>query len=532
MVQMEYIKGTSRFQSRIVCLDDMVDKKARVRIIDRFVDSVDLAEMGFGNTAPKQKGRHPYSPALMVKLYMFGYEKGVRSSRKLEAMCHTDVEAMWLTEDLAPDFKTIANFRCDNIAPFVALFARFASFLDSMGLYGKKTVAIDGTKIKASNSKKRHFTAKKLDGLIEYNEAKAKEYLGRMDDVDGIDDRAGTDVKGTDDETSLKEKAKRHIRRAEHYRAMRKDLVASGANSVATTDADAHLMGVSNFGQDMAYNIQAAVDGKGHLVCEFGVSESPTDYDQLSVMAQKAKEALGTDDTVYLADKGYWSSPELIKCEEAHLDVIVAPQKPAHRKEADARFGPEHFEYDLDTDSYLCPNKRRLTSRSKKTTKNRSYHNAKACRSCEYKDVCVPKGSSKKVLRRHVGSDALDKARARYAVDATLYKKRQQIIEHVFGTIKKTMHGDYLLLRSKPKVKAEMALMFCGYNLKRLCSLLGFDDIMVGINEYALKNGCRSLHDAVCAAKSLLVCVICVLSGLSGPPKPAVRHCRTVRSAR
>ena len=519
---MGHIEGADRYQPRIVCLDDMVAKESRVRIIDRFVEITDLEALGFSNTTPAHLGRDSYSPATMVKLYIFGYEKGVRSSRKLEALCTTDIEAMWLLGELKPDFKTIADFRKDNIEAFVALFGEFCRFLDELGLYGKKVVAIDGTKVKASNSKKRHHSRKKLKGLIDYNRKKIEEYFSELESAD--------EAELTEDVAS---KVAVHQKRIEDYEQLLDELEQSGEDSISLTDPDARMMQTGGFGIGMAYNVQAAVDEENHLVSAFSVSTNSTDYGQLSAMAQKTEEEWGQKEqrgkdadsdenrkekthTTFLADKGYYDGDDLARCEELEIDAVVACQDRIARKDRDEGFHAESFIYDKSTDSYTCPANEVLVLHSKPTSKIRKYHNAKACRRCEHKDACVAKNSNKRVMTRRPNSDALDRARDKYAKNSALYKMRQQIIEHVFGTIKRTMDSGYLLLRTRRKAEAEMALIFAGYNLKRACSILGFDEIMSALDGFAQKSARKLLPSSAILLKQLSTATFRAIIGKLG----------------
>jgi len=480
---MGYIEGADRYQPRIMCLNDMVAKDARVRIIDRFVEVTDLATLGFSNTTPAHLGRASYSPECMVKLYMFGYEKGVRSSRKLEALCNTDIEVMWLLGELKPDFKTIADFRKDNIEAFVTLFGEFCRFLDEIGLFGKKVVAIDGTKVKASSSRKKHYSKKKLKKLIDYNREKIEEYFSELEETD--------EAELTEEVAA---KVALHNKRMKDYEEMLDELERTGEDAISLTDQDARMMSMGNMGVGMAYNVQTAVDGKNHLVSEFSVITDAADQGQLADIAKKTLDTRGKPEdndegevsTVFLADKGYYDGKDLARCEEFGIDAVVACQDKPTYKSRGEEFQVEHFAYDKGTDSYLCPQGAELTCRSKPTTKVRNYHNAKACRSCEHRDFCVPKNSNKRVLRRWPHNDALDRAQDKYAKQSELYKLRQQIVEHVFGTIKRTMDSGYLLLRTRRKAEGEMALVFTGYNLKRAHAILGFDKIMETLDTLAL----------------------------------------------
>ena len=518
---MGYMEGSSRYQSRIMCLDDMVAEDARVRIIDRFVSTTDLKALGFTNCAPSHRGRPPYSPDCMVKLYMFGYEKGVRSSRKLEELCMTNIEAMWLLDELAPDFKTIADFRKDNIQAFVALFGEFASFLDALGLYGKKLVAIDGTKVRASSSKKKHFSKKKLAELIDYNKKKAAEYLEALDSADGAEKTEGMDDTGDTADTGgtgLLARAQGHVVRAEQYTELLDELEASGEDAISLTGPDAHMMRTEGFGVGMAYNIQAAVDGENHLVSAFSVHTNAADQGQLFALAQKTIDERGVpkdpeEHTTFLSDGGYYDGDDLRKCEEAELDVVVACPAERNHKSRGEGFQTERFAYGKDTDSYTCPKGEVLTCHSKPTTKDKKYHNAKACRDCGHKEQCVPENSNKRILVRRPNSGVLDRAQAKYAANRELYRLRQQIVEHVFGTTKRTMGSWYLLLRTKEKVEAEMALILTGYNLKRAHAVCGFDKIMDALDRRLVQKATMLPHALFLACRWAIMAVMEAIMG-------------------
>jgi transposase len=480
---MGYIKGSNRHQLKVACLDDMVDDDSMARIIDAFVDSVDLGALGFTKAVPAQRGRSPYAPACMAKLYLLGYERGVRSSRKLERACHTDLEFMWLIEGLKPDFKTIADFRRDNKDAFRALFEELSSFFTMMGLFGKKVCAIDGTKIKASNSKKAYVTKSKLEKAAAHHEMLGEEYLRLLDRADG-----------TPDVEEALDKAQAHTVAAEEKRAHVQAMEDAQMPSFAMTDPDCAMMASNNGGLELAYNVQASVDAKAHLVAAFSVTSEPTDHGQLSKMATATREAMGQDEILALADKGYCGGKDLALCEKMGLDFIVACQDPPSYAGKDAAFASQHFVYDANSDTYLCPGEHMLSCHSKKTSQNRIYHADKACATCQHKDACVPKGSLRRTIRRRPFSDVLDRARKKYDDGRGLYKLRQEIVEHVFGTVKCAMGCGYLLLRGLKGAECEMALAFSGYNLKRAVRVLGNGMLMEGIAAWARLAACSPQH--------------------------------------
>jgi transposase len=320
-ISMAHIPEGDRMQSRIMCLDDMVAKEAMVRVIDRFISVVDLVALGFENTTPSTRGRNSYSPKTLAKLYVFCYLEGIRSSRRIEKACQANIEVMWLTGDLRPDFKTIADFRRDNIDALTALFYEFSSFLDSVGLYGKKTVAIDGTKIRASNSKRRNISKKSLKRRIEHHEAKVAQFLQEMEKEDDLDTLE-----------ELADKAKEAQRRADEAEAFLDDMDEADIAEVSLTDPDARCMGKGRQGMQVAYNIQAAVDAKHHLFAGFAITNRPDDHGQLSNMALFVQETMRKRGITFLADKGYWGARDLNECKEADIACIVSPQKKSGAK--------------------------------------------------------------------------------------------------------------------------------------------------------------------------------------------------------
>ena len=469
-VPMSHIPEGDRMQSRIMCLDDMVAKDSMVRIIDRFIDITDLEALGFQNTTPNIRGRSSYSPKTLAKLYMFCYTEGIRSSRKIEKACLTNIEVMWLTGDLRPDFKTIADFRRDNSASLAELFYEFASFADSAGLYGKKLVAIDGTKIRASNVKKRNVSKKSLKRRVEHHDKKVADYLARMDEEDDIEAREELAVKACD---------------AQRKRDDAQDLLGymerRGVEKVSLTDGDARSMGKGRQGMHVAYNVQTAVDAQNHLFTAFDVTNRPDDHGQLARMAALSQETMRKSGATYLADKGYWGSDDLEACRAWNIDCIVAPQAGRIK----GRFALENFSYDAESDSYTCPEGAVLFCKSKPDTKQKVYSSKQACLACAAVGACKTKGLSYRKVTRRPNSEILEQAQAHYHANAELYKQRQQIVEHPFGTIKRTMNGDHFLLRGLEKVKCETALLLTGYNLKRSLNALGFDTMMAKLDEYA-----------------------------------------------
>ena len=468
---MGYTTGKSRYQMKILCFDDYVAKDSTARIIDEFINGLDMEVLGFKYAVPKHLGRNPYDPACLAKLLVYGYEHSVRSSRKLEALTHKDIEAIWLMDELMPDFKTIANFRRDNLVPLERLLEEYNAFAEFGGLFGKERVAIDGTKIKASNNKKNNYSKNKLISNIEHSNQRIKEYMSLLEETDDMDDAC-----------EAAEKIEKYGERIEKAQKQLDRLEETGENEISTVDPDARLMGNNHSGVDVGYNVQAAVDGKAHLVAAFDITQNPTDHGQLSNMTEKTQEILRKKGITVLADKGYYGGDDIEEAEKLGAKLVVARQlKPGEK--GGSRFSLNKFVYDKEKDEYICPEGEVLLAHSKSTTKDRTFFNKDACKACPARGECLNKEKFRRIVRGPK-NDALDRADKRYAENKEEYKYRQQIVEHVFGTVKRTMNGGYFLLRTKKKVRAEAALLFLGYNIKLTKGFLGFERTMELLSEW------------------------------------------------
>ena len=492
---MRFAEGTSRYQTRMSCLDDDVGPDSTARLIDRFIDGLDMEGMGFKNAVPKELGRKPINPASMAKLIVYGYEESVRSSRKLERLTNINVEVMWLMEGLKPDFKTIADFRKDNTGPLKDLLSEYNSFADYCGMFGKDLSAIDGMKVRAGNNRKNNYNKKKLERNIEYNERRIREYMSLLEESDDMDEACALEKKIDNCEKRI-EKANGHIAALEE----------SGNSEISTVDPDARLMSGNNFGMDMAYNVQASVDGKAHLVSAFDVTQNPTDHGQLSNMTQKTQEALRKKELMVLGDKGYYCGDDIEKTELLGAIPVVARQLKPGEKDG-GRYSLDKFVYDNDKDEYICPEGKRLQAHSKPETIDRKFFNKEACRDCPARGECLNDDDEYRRIVRRPQNDALDRADERFLEHKHIYKLRQQIVEHVFGTVKRTMNGGYFLLRGIENVKAEASLLFLGYNIKRTKNYLGFTKMMEMLDEWHafLRERCSSFCLLSRLAESIIV---------------------------
>ena len=362
---MGYVEGPSRDQVMILALDELVDPGSMARVIDRFISICDLKKLGFTHTEPFLLGRPSYHPAAMAKLYLYGYENGIRSSRKLEIETHRNVEVMWLMNGLKPDHKTIAEFRRQNIRPMQKLFHEFVKLCSSWDLIGGKTVVVDGTKIKASNNKKMNFSRKKLDARLSHIDKQISEYLTEMDKAD----RQTTEEVSV---TTMPENLHKLLERKELYENYKAQLDANGANELSIVDPDARLMGNNRGGVDMAYNVHA-VDGKNDLIIEYDVSLNPSDQNQLGNMVKKVQKRMKLKRFTVLADKGYYNASDLLRVKRYKVKAIVPRQKLANPKGQPERFHTEKFIYYPETDRYICPEGNFLYPHSKITASRRNF---------------------------------------------------------------------------------------------------------------------------------------------------------------
>jgi len=465
------MEGTSRKQCAYWSLEDMVAEKSMVRVIDRFIDSCDLEQLGFTRTKPAETGRPGYPPEPLAKLYVYGYENTIRSSRKLEKECNRNLEAMWLMGGLTPDHTVISEFRRLNLRPLQKLFREFVKLCRSWDLVGGKVFAVDGAKIKASNNKKNNFSKKKLTNRLARLEVSIDEYLSKLDEEDRLEYSQGEAPEGLIE----------LVERKELYQFYMDYLDETGETEVSVVDPDARLMGNNRGGVDMAYNVQSVVDGDHHIVVDYDVSMNPSDQGQLGNMSKRLIRQ-GYRRFTLLADKGYYNGKCLQKGKKYKIKTVVSRQAPSHPKGQPKAFHIDKFHYDRDTDTYKCPLGATLHPHSKKTAKRRNYYNKTACGKCPLSDNCAPDKKGYRTVYRGEYSDICDKADQVFRDNLNQYRLRQQIVEHPFGTVKRTMDGGYFLLRRRRKVRTEVALLFLGYNLKRAYNVLGFNEIMARLD--------------------------------------------------
>jgi transposase len=474
---LSFIKGTPRFDVLLFpeAIDDYVSVDNPVRFIEAFVERLELAQLGFIRSAPAHTGRPAYDPADLLKLYIYGYINRTRSSRLLERDCSRNLELLWLMRKLRPDFKTIADFRKDNAEPIKKVCREFTLLCKRLDLFGSEFVAIDGSKFKAQNSKRRNFTREKLDKSIKEIDAKIQGYLDELDEADEQE----AEVK-TPTAEQLKEKIEQLRNRRDKYKQIETQLKESGESQISLTDPDSRSMKVGQ-GSDVCYNVQTVVDDKHKLIVEMEVTNDPTDHGQLSKMASRAKQTLGVSELEVVADKGYYDGAEVKKCEQAGITVYVAKQQTSANKKL-GLYTKEDFRYDAQKDCYECPAGKLLSYRCNSYELGREirYYSTNECRTCEIKQRCT---RNKRVRRisRWVDEEILERMSQRVRANPEKMKKRKELAEHPFGTMKRGMNSGYYLMRGIKKVGAEMSLTVLGYNIKRVINILGVEKMIEAV---------------------------------------------------
>jgi transposase len=474
-----FVEGEDRRQATLLpdTLEDFVAADNPVRVIDVFIDELDLKALGFAGVVPEVTGRPAYHPATLLKIYLYGYLNRIQSSRRLERETQRNIELMWLTGRLMPDFKTIADFRRDNGPAIRAACAQFIVLCRQFDLFTRAVVAIDGSKFKAVNNRDRNFTVAKVAKRIEQVEASMARYLAAMDRAD----RQDGDV--AEAKTArLKEKIEGLRRQMQSLKAMGRQVEAAPDKQVSLTDPDARSMATSGKGTGIVgYNVQIAVDAEHHLIVAHEVTNVGSDRAQLASMARKAREATGCEEVTVVADRGYYTGEEVLACEGSG----VLPCVPKTLTSGNAKrglFTGQDFIYDAENDRYTCPAGQYLTKgkvRSDRRDNIDHYRNLTACPTCALKPRCTL--DKIKRVKRWEHEGVLDKMQARLDRMPDAMTIRRQTVEHPFGTLKAWMGSTHFLTRTLEKVKTEMSLQVLAYNMKRMINIFGVGPLMKAI---------------------------------------------------
>lgn len=482
---MKQIDQMNRDQIQMTSLNMMVDENSLVRVLDHFIRWATEHQLGF-KQSNRITGRPSFPTKTLLGIYMYGYLHKIRSSRGLEKACKVNVELMWLVKGQKPCYKTIANFRKDNQKGFRNLFKLYRDFCIRLGLYGKEVVAIDGSKFRAQNSMKNNFNNKKIDRQIAYIESKEQEYLNTLD----IEDKNKVLCQPSS-EDRLSELAERK----QKYLNLKTQLENSDETQISTTDPDARALPLKMNIVEVAYNLQSAVDDKHNLIVDYKITNR-NDARALAPMALSAKEALGLtkeDGFTVLADKGYHTGEQMQACHDNNIDTIVAiPRRPKQTdKSKPVHLRKENFAHNDEEQSYTCPNGETLTKQATYQRKDRTGRMAQKfdrysikysiCKECEYFNQCVSKGNQSRGQGRYIDryhtDPAVKRNKEHVNSNKALYKRRQAIVEHPFGTIKRQWGFSYTVMKTLPKVKTEFSIIMLCYNIRRTMSILGVEGL-------------------------------------------------------
>jgi transposase len=475
-----FVEGEDRRQPLLLpsCLDDYIAADNAARVVEVFVDELELGSLGFAGVEPAFTGRPAYHPATMLKLYIYGYLNRVQSSRRLEREAQRNVELMWLTGKLAPDHKTIANFRKDNGAAIQAACSQFVLLCRELGLFSQAVAAIDSSRFRAANNSDRNFTPTKLKRRIEQVEASIAGYLRDLDIADLHE--------GNADEvriTKLKDKIDHLRARMRRLKEMELAVAASPDHQVSLTDPDARAMATSANGSGIiGYNVQSAVDAEHHLIVAHEVTTTGSDRQQLAKMSRMTQAAMGVTELEVLADRGYFSGEEILACEALGVTPYV-PKPLTSGAKADGRFGKQDFTYLADQNAYRCPSGALLPHHMTTVEKGQVLHrywDRASCQTCALKPQCTPSIERRVTRWEHEAVIEAMQRRMDLAPESPM-KLRRRTVEHPFGTIKAWMGATHFQMRRLKNVRTEISLHILAYNLKRVTQILGVQPLITAM---------------------------------------------------
>jgi transposase len=470
-----FMQGEVRTQGILLPerLDDYVAEANPVRVVDVFVDELDLGKLSFQGVDPAATGRPSYHPATLLKIYIYGYLNRIQSSRRLERETQRNLELMWLTGRLTPDFKTIANFRRDNGQAIRRVCRQFVVLCRELDLFAEAIVAIDGSKFKAVNNRDRNFTSAKVQRRMKQIEESIDRYLAALDTADREEPSvAQAKTARLHDKISMLKEQMRQLKEIEVQR------IAAPDQQISLTDPDARSMATSGRGSGMVgYNVQTAVDAKHHLIVAHEVTNVGHDRNALATMAKLASVTVGEKDLTVVADRGYFKGEEILACEQAGITAFVAKPQTSGSK-AEGRFGKQDFVYIAQDDQYRCPAGQRLIKHMTTVEDGMTLHCywCSVCPACSMKAQCTT-GKERRV-KRWEHEATLEAMQARLDRDPDKMRVRRQTVEHPFGTIKSWMGSTHFLTKTLDRVSTEMSLHVLAYNLKRVMQMLGVGPLL------------------------------------------------------
>lgn len=499
---MKFIQGQDRTQIHIfpVSLDASIDPDNDVRTIDLFVDSLRLKDLGF-RVDFQENGRPAYHPSDLIKLYLYGYLNKVRSSRDLEKECKRNIEVMWLLNSLQPDHNTISNFRRDNPRAIKKVFRATVQMAKHFKLIGGRLLAGDSTKFRAQNSKKNNFNQRKVQRHTAYIDNKLDEYNKKLSEADG------------DEKQEIEENIDKQNKRKNEYKQIEKQLKETGETQVSTSDPESRQMMVRNQISEVAYNVQTTVDAKHNIPIDYKVTNT-NDSRAMGNMLQRAKSIMGDNNFTALYDKGYHTGSEFDIAEKLGIEVMVAiPAKSGSSQAPDPAYNLDKFIYDEQSNCYTCPQGQVMTT-------NGNWHKAKSgamfqqyktrlCKQCPVRPQCTRSAENGKVIQRRKYAQNIEDNKLRIENNPSAYKKRQAIVEHPYGTIKRQWGFSYISTKKyKQRASADVGLMFVAYNLRRIINLLEKNELREYLQQvifsYLGQNHKIGLKTSCCKAFKLI----------------------------
>jgi transposase len=473
-----FVEGADRRQDFLLpaSLDDYVSEDNPVRAVEAFIDALDLKALEFVGMTPAETGRPAYHPATMLKIYLYGYLNRVQSSRRLEREAQRNVEVMWLTGRLAPDFKTIANFRQANGTAIRAVCSQFIDLCRQLHLFTRAVVAIDGSKMKAVNNRDKNYTAAKVRSRMQQVQDNIDRYLEELDRAD----RAESDI-AEPKAARLTEKITRLRDQMRALEAREEEVRLAPDQQVSLTDPDARAMTSAGRGTSIVgYNLQAAVDAEHHLIVAHELTNIGSDRDQLSTMAAKAKHAMGVDALDAIADKGYFKGEEIRTCEGIGVTAFV-PRPLTSGAKAQGRFGKQDFVYLEKENVYRCPAGERLTYRYTSVEADMTLHSywSSNCQTCALHDQCTT--GKERRIKRWEHEEVVEAMERRLDRKPNAMRIRRQTVEHPFGTLKAWMGSTHFLMKTLKHVRTEISLHILAYNLKRLIAVFGVQPLIAAM---------------------------------------------------
>jgi len=472
---MKFIQGHNRTQIHLfpVSLDQSIDPDNEVRIIDLFVDNLSVKDYGFRMDFI-ENGRPAYHPADLLKLFIYGYLNKVRSSRDLEKECKRNIEVMWLLKCLKPDHNTISNFRRDNPKAIKKVFRTTVQIAKHFNLIGGELIAGDSTKLRAQNSKKNNYNQAKINRQINYIDNKLEEYTRTLAENDG------------DNQQTIRDEIKKQQERKDNYRNIEKQLKESGEKQISISDPESRQIMIRNNITEVAYNIQSTVDAKHNIPIDYKVTNE-NDTKAMGNMVQRTKSILGTNEFTVLYDKGFHTGSELKTAQKLGVETIVAiPGVPSTSQAPDHDYNYEHFIYDKEADTYTCPQDHILKTNGswyKERTSSGSIilfkqYRTRACKSCKARSLCT-RSKTARLIHRSEYAEYYERNYINIREKEQLYRRRQAIVEHPYGTLKRQWGFSYILTKKGiSRASSDVGFMFIAYNLRRIISILGKDQLM------------------------------------------------------